>query len=163
MEKAVDYSYDVNITNRNNAVEGYTLKSEYGHFSVPKYSDGCGEEMVRTISFPKEGNWYLLTAGKYFLANSTSLEVIYCIDGKVSGSDFEEQMGFDVPINQTIEEVLHRTFDISYEELPNLVKWLESGFIPPETDVDENPEEDENNPEEDIEVFDLDEEVDEEI
>lgn len=158
MEKTVSFSCDVNVIRRTNAAEDYVLKSEYGHFNVPKYSDGRGEEIVRTISFPSEGDWYLITAGKNFLNGATSLDVVFCLDGEVNTYNFEEHMMFDVPINQTVNAVLHGAFDISYEELPDLIETLKSGFVPPETDSEENPEEDENNPEEDIEVFYLDEE-----
>lgn len=164
MENLISFTCDVNITRRENAVEDYVLKSEHGHFNVPKYSDARGEEIVRTISFPSDGDWYLITAGKYLLNNTSSLDVVFCLDGEVKTFNFEENLRFDVPINQTIDAVLHGTFDISYEELPDLIERLKSGFIPPETDADENTQDEgQENLEEDVEVFDLDEEVDEEI
>ncbi len=155
MEKNENYSYDVNITNRNNTRENYCLKSEYGHFNVFKYTDCGGQEIVRTISFPSDGNWYLITAGKYFLANTTSLNVLFSIDGEIKIYNFEENIGFNVPINQVVDAVLDGNFDITYEELPDLIEELQSGFVPPEPDAEEKLPSDEEISELDGEVLEM--------
>ena len=155
MEKNENYSYDVNITKRNNTTEDYCLKSEYGHFNVSKYTDCGGQEIVRTISFPSEGNWYLITAGKYFLANTTSLNVLFSIDGEIKIYNFEENIGFNVPINQVVDAVLDGNFDITYEELPDLIEELQSGFVPPEPDAEEKLPSDEEISELDGEVLEM--------
>ena len=156
MNELIRFSCDVNVTNRTNAVEDYILKSEYGHFNVPKYSDGRGEEIVRTISFPSDGDWYLITAEKNLLNNTSSLDIVFCLDGEVKTFNFEENLRFDVPINQTIDAVLHGSFDIPYDELPDLIETLKSGFVPPETDTDETAKKDEDEyPVEDVEVLEL--------
>lgn len=49
-------------------------------------------------------------------------------------------MRFDVPVSQTVDAVLNGSFDIPYEELPDLIETLKSGFVPPETDAEENPD-----------------------
>ena len=132
MEKKISYSCDVSFTRRDDMEENFVLKSEKGYFDVGK-DPYCGElEIIRTISFPSEGRWFLVEAGKYFLSSSTSLGITFCIDGEVKSFIFAENMGFDVPINRIIERVLRGTFDISYEELPNLIELLKSGFVPPE-------------------------------
>lgn len=159
MEKMISFTCDVNVTRRNNAVEDYCLKSEYGHFNVFKYTDCGGQEIVRTISFPSEGRWYLITAGKFYLAGTTSLDIVFCIDGEVKIFAFEENIGFDVPINQAVDSVLDGSFDIAYEELPDLIEELQSGFVPPEQDAEENLPSDEEISELDGEVLEMYEEV----